>query len=124
MSKIAQIPIISENLFQYWSRKYGLNETIIISAYVKKLAIQFPERYKLGQREPFKVTMIIEFHFKQMHSIFPELKKDQIRKALESLKKQGLFGWHREIEKADYLFILEHERLVQEMLSFEDGFYA
>lgn len=123
MSKIVHIPTANEKLIEFWSEKYGPNETIIISEYVKKLALQFPEKYKQGKKEPFDVVMTIKFHLKDMHLFFPELTKILIKKALESLKKQGLIDWYGDIKKSQYLFILEHENLVKELLSFEEDFY-
>lgn len=124
MSKVIKMPPINENLFQFWSKKYGHNETIIISKYIKNLALQFPERYKFGQKEPFEVVMTIEFHLNEIHKFFPELKKIDIKKSLESLKIQGLINWHKDLKTSPCLFFLKHEILVKELLSFEENFYV
>ncbi len=119
MSKVIEFPNAPTELIPYWSQKYGQNEAIILIKYVTKMARQFNGK----NYPPYDFEPTIEFHLRDMHKYFPELKTNEIKKALLSLNKKEVITWVGDIKNCEFLIFTNHEDLLKDLNYFEGNFH-
>jgi len=115
MAEILRLPT-NQTLSQYWSKKYGRDESIILLAYIENMA-----RDLLDANIPFEFDAMVEFRLKDMPKYLPEIERKNIKKTFCSLRDKGILWWIGKIQDCDMLFFTSHEDLLKDFVYFGEN---
>ncbi len=114
MSKFFAIPVVTENLYEYWTAEYGVAAACFLVEYVPRMAIEIDH-----ESIPFDFHPIIEFNLEKTKKHFSNIPPGFVETALLLLKDERLLRWRGKLEDCEYLIFINHETLLYDLFERE-----